>query len=73
MKSHFDKVCDFNKAFDYKVYNIHEGNPLDNHHDANYRYNLIHEEGIEELGYALRTDNFVEIFLYHLLYLDGAV
>ncbi len=61
MKSHFDKVCDFNKAFDYKVYNIHEGNPLDNHHDANYRYNLIHEEGIEELGYALRTDNFVEI------------
>ncbi len=60
MKSHFDLVCEFNKAFDYKQYNIHEGNPLDNIKDANYRYSLIHEEGIEELGFALRTNNRVE-------------
>jgi predicted HAD superfamily Cof-like phosphohydrolase len=61
MKSHFDLVCEFNKAFDYKVYNIYEGNPLDNIKDANYRYSLIHEEGIEELGFGLRTNNRVEI------------
>ncbi len=61
MKSHFDLVCDFNKAFDYKVYNFNEGNPLENHKDANYRYNLIHEEGVEELGFAIRTNNRVEM------------
>jgi hypothetical protein len=60
MKSHFDLVCEFNKAFDYKIYNMHEGNPLDNTKDANYRYNLIHEEGIEELGLSLRTNDRVE-------------
>jgi predicted HAD superfamily Cof-like phosphohydrolase len=61
MTSHFDLVCEFNKAFDYKVYNLNDGNPLDNIKDANYRYNLIHEEGIEELGFAIRTNNRVEI------------
>jgi predicted HAD superfamily Cof-like phosphohydrolase len=62
MKSHFDLVCEFNKAFDYKVYNLHEGNPLDNNiKDASYRYNLIHEEGIEELGFAMRKNDRVEM------------
>jgi predicted HAD superfamily Cof-like phosphohydrolase len=62
MKSNYDLVCEFNKAFDYKVYNIHEGNPLElNKKEAEYRYNLIHEEGIEELGLAIKTHNRIEI------------
>jgi len=61
MKSHYELVCDFNKAFDYKVYNLHEGNPLElNPKDAQYRYDLIHEEGIFELGIAIKTNNRVE-------------
>lgn len=58
----YEKVCDFNKAFDYKVYSIHEGNPLDLYpKDAKYRYDLIHEEGIVELGTAFKNKNRIEI------------
>ena len=46
--SDFEKVCEFNKAFDYKV--CDELNPK----DAKYRYDLIYEEGIVELGRAIR-------------------
>jgi predicted HAD superfamily Cof-like phosphohydrolase len=60
MKSHFELVCEFNKAFDYKVYNLNLENPFDNVKDAKYRYDLIHEEGIEELGLAIRTNNRIE-------------
>ncbi len=57
----YEKVCDFNKAFDYKVYSIHEGNPLiDYPKDAIYRYNLIHEEGVVELGTAFKNNDRVE-------------
>lgn len=57
----YEKVCDFNKAFDYKVYSIHEGNPLiDYPKDANYRYSLIHEEGVVELGMAFKNNDRVE-------------
>ena len=57
----YEKVCDFNKAFDYKVYSIHEGNPLiDYPKDAKYRYDLIHEEGVVELGSAFKNNDRVE-------------
>ncbi len=57
----FEKVCDFNKAFDYKVYSIHEGNALEMYpKDAKYRYDLIHEEGIVELGSAINNNDRVE-------------
>ncbi len=57
----YEKVCDFNKAFDYKVYSIHEGNPLDLYpKDAKYRYDLIHEEGVVELGTAFKNNDRVE-------------
>jgi predicted HAD superfamily Cof-like phosphohydrolase len=59
--SPFDKVCIFNKAFDYKVYPVHEGNALEMYpKDAKYRYNLIHEEGVIELGEALNKNDRVE-------------
>jgi predicted HAD superfamily Cof-like phosphohydrolase len=67
----FEKVCEFNKAFDYKVYSIHDGNPLiDNPKDANYRYSLIHEEGVVELGEAIKNNDRVETMdgLADLLY-----
>jgi predicted HAD superfamily Cof-like phosphohydrolase len=61
MKTHYEKVCDFNKAFDYKQYNIHEGNAITMYKkEAKYRYDLIHEEGVVELGMAIRTDNRIE-------------
>ncbi len=61
MKTHFEKVCDFNKAFDYKQYNIHDGNALEKYpKEAKYRYDLIHEEGVVELGMAIRTNNKIE-------------
>ncbi len=57
----FEKVCDFNKAFDYKVYSLHEGNPLVlNPKDAKYRYDLIHEEGVVELGMAIKNNDRIE-------------
>lgn len=56
----YEKVCDFNKAFDYKVYNIHESNPLEDTKSANYRYALIHEEGVVELGSAFRNNDRIE-------------
>jgi len=57
----YEKVCDFNKAFDYKVYSIHDGNPLiDFPKEAKYRYDLIHEEGIVELGLAFKNNDRVE-------------
>jgi predicted HAD superfamily Cof-like phosphohydrolase len=60
-QSPYEKVCDFNKAFDYKVYPIHEGNALEMYpKDANYRYSLIHEEGVVELGEALNNNDRVE-------------
>lgn len=58
--SHFSQVCEFNKAFDYHVYNLHEGNPLNNVKDAQYRYDLIHEEGIVELGRAIKLHDITE-------------
>ncbi len=61
LKTPFEKVCEFNKAFDYKVYSIHEGNALDMYpKDAKYRYDLIHEEGVVELGTALNMNDRVE-------------
>ena len=56
----YEKVCEFNKAFDYKVYNIHDGNPLEDTKSAKYRYSLIHEEGILELGNAFKNHDRVE-------------
>ena len=59
--SPYEKVCEFNKAFDYKVYSIHNGNPLiDYPKDAKYRYDLIHEEGVIELGMAFKNNDRVE-------------
>jgi predicted HAD superfamily Cof-like phosphohydrolase len=61
MLSPYEKVVEFNKAFDYKVYPIHEGNALEMHiNDAKYRYSLIHEEGIVELGRAIYINDRVE-------------
>jgi predicted HAD superfamily Cof-like phosphohydrolase len=57
----YEKVCEFNKAFDYKVYNIHEGNPLEDTKSAKYRYSLIYEEGIVELGSAFINNDEIEI------------
>jgi predicted HAD superfamily Cof-like phosphohydrolase len=58
--SHFDKVCEFNKAFDYKVYKYNE-NALDLYtKEAQYRYDLIHEEGVVELGDAINNNDRVE-------------
>ena len=60
MVSHFDKVCDFNKAFDYKVYKYNE-NALELFpNESKYRYNLIHEEGCVELGTALQNNDRIE-------------
>ncbi len=60
-KTPFEKVCDFNKAFDYKIYSIHEGNALEMYpKDAKYRYDLIHEEGVVELGNAINHNDLVE-------------
>jgi predicted HAD superfamily Cof-like phosphohydrolase len=70
-KTHFEKVCEFNKAFDYKVYSIHDGNPLETYpKEAKYRYDLIHEEGVVELGMAINNNDSVEIMdgLADLLY-----
>jgi len=62
MLTPYEKVCEFNKAFDYKVYSIHEGNPLELYpKDAKYRYDLIHEEGVVELGCAFKNNDRVEI------------
>lgn len=59
--SPYEKVVEFNKAFDYKVYPIHEGNALELYvSDAKYRYSLIHEEGIVELGRAIHLNDRVE-------------
>ncbi len=61
LKTPFEKVCEFNKAFDYKVYPIPEGNPLELYpKDAKYRYDLIHEEGVVELGNAINENDCVE-------------
>ena len=61
MSSPYDKVVEFNKAFDYKVYPIYEGNALELFpNDAKYRYSLIHEEGIVELGRAIYLNDRVE-------------
>ncbi len=58
--SHFHKVCEFNKAFDYKVYKYTD-NALELYpKEANYRYDLIHEEGIVELGEAYYSHNRIE-------------
>ncbi len=70
-KTHFEKVCEFNKSFDYKVYSIHNGNPLEMFpKEAKYRYDLIHEEGVVELGMAINNNDSVEIMdgLADLLY-----
>jgi len=71
MSSPYEKVVEFNKAFDYKVYSIHEGNALELYpNDAKYRYSLIHEEGIVELGRATYINDRVETMdgLADLLY-----
>ena len=71
MSSPYEKVVEFNKAFDYKVYSIHEGNALELYpNDAKYRYSLIHEEGIVELGAAIYINDRVETMdgLADLLY-----
>lgn len=58
--SHFDQVCKFNQAFDYKVYK-HNENALELYpKEAKYRYDLIHEEGIVELSEAIYNCNRVE-------------
>jgi predicted HAD superfamily Cof-like phosphohydrolase len=60
ISSHFDKVCEFNKSFDYKVYKYNE-NALELYpKDALYRYDLIHEEGVVELGDAINNNDRVE-------------
>ena len=57
----YEQVCDFNKAFDYKVFSLHDGNPLIAFPKiAKYRYDLIHEEGVVELGNAFKNNDRVE-------------
>lgn len=60
--THYQMVCEFNKAFDYTIYDIHNGNPLVLYpKESKYRYDLIYEEGIVELGRAIRTNNLIEM------------
>ena len=58
--TNFEKVCDFNKTFDFPILG-HCTIALDNAKIANLRINLIQEEGIEEFKKALDTNDKIEM------------
>lgn len=58
-KSNFEKVCDFNKAFEFPQFNI--SNAFENKKICKLRHDLIYEEGVEELSHAYAENNIGEI------------
>lgn len=61
MKSHFQKVLDFNKAFGVETHHTKNNNIFDNNSKLiNYRLSLINEE-VEELRQAVKDRNLIEI------------
>jgi len=61
MKSHFQKVLEFNKAFGVDTYFTKNNNIFDNDSKLiNYRLSLINEE-VEELRQAVKDRDFTEI------------
>jgi predicted HAD superfamily Cof-like phosphohydrolase len=58
-KIHFEKVCDFNRVFNYPVFNVNIASN-ETPKEAKYRYDLIYEEGIVELGRAIRNNDMKE-------------
>jgi predicted HAD superfamily Cof-like phosphohydrolase len=74
-KTNFECVCEFNETFDFPVFPI-ESQPLVNQLKVSqYRFDLIHEEGVEEFGKALRENDYVEMLdavADHLYVLYGA-
>ena len=74
-KTNFECVCEFNETFDFPVYSV-ESQPLINQLKVSqYRFDLIHEEGVEEFGKALLENDYVEMLdavADHLYVLYGA-
>jgi hypothetical protein len=74
-KTNFEYVCEFNETFDFPVYPL-ESQPLVNELKVSqYRFDLIHEEGVEEFGIALHNNDYVEMLdavADHLYVLYGA-
>ena len=58
-KIHFEKVCKFNEIFDYPFFYV-EYAQSETPKEAQYRYDLIYEEGIVELGRAIRNNDMKE-------------
>jgi predicted HAD superfamily Cof-like phosphohydrolase len=57
--SNFQKVCEFNRAFDFPVFE-HSNKSLDNNKVAKLRCDLILEESINEYAKALQENDIVE-------------
>jgi len=57
--SNFDKVCEFNRIFDFPVLE-HDTTSLDNTKIAKLRCDLIKEEGVVEFKKALEENDIVE-------------
>ena len=57
--TNFEKVCDFNKTFDFPILD-HNNTALDNTKVAKLRCNLILEESINEFSKALKDNNIIE-------------
>jgi hypothetical protein len=74
-KTNFECVCEFNETFDFPVFPP-ETQPLVNQVKVSqYRFDLIHEEGVEEFGIALHNNDYVEMLdavADHLYVLYGA-
>lgn len=61
MKSHFQKVLDFNKAFGVETHHTRNNKIFDDNKKLiNYRLSLINEE-VEELHQAIKDNDFKEI------------
>lgn len=61
MKSHFQQVLEFNKAFGVETYHTKNNTIFDNNCKLiNYRLSLINEE-VEELRQAIKDRDFTEI------------
>ncbi len=58
-KSNFEKVCEFNKAFEFPQFNT--TNAFENKKICKLRHDLIYEEGVEELSQAYIENNIPEI------------
>ena len=58
-KSNFEKVCDFNKAFEFPQFNT--TNAFENKKICKLRHDLIYEEGVAELSQAYAENNNAEI------------